>query len=187
MPRVPTKRRTKPSTEKRIPRPANCFMIFRADWLKNSAKGPKRQKDVSQDAAAAWRTLSPILKQLYKIQADLLKEEHRKKYPGWVYQPKRKSNAVDGASPKGPPPKRVARDQTVAPRKKPFANIKEGRGAKATPTTASKEAVWNGSWFSGNSSMKDPFYSTPLQSLASVSPSIWNPRSKGCSSLQGVL
>lgn len=172
MPRDSAERQTNPSTEKHIPRPANCFMIFRADWLRNSAQGAQRQKDVSLDAAMAWKTLSPPLKQLYKIQADIIKEEHRKKYPGWVYQPKRKVRPVHDDSPEGPPPKRVARGQTAAPHEKPLAKVKGGREAKATQTVASKEPVWNGSWFSASSPMKDPFYSAPLQSLASVSPSV---------------
>lgn len=182
MPRDPKKRKTNVPTE-HIPRPANCFMIFRADWLRNSiANSPRgdgdrqKQKDVSQEAAAAWNSLSPTLKQLYKVQANIVKEEHGKKYPGWVYQPralKKKKSAADDAPPDGSSTKRVARGRTVAPYQKPSPDVKGKREAKATPFTqisASKELIWDGTWFSGSSSMKDPFYFTPLQSLASVSP-----------------
>ncbi|KAF9654078.1 hypothetical protein BDM02DRAFT_3077438, partial [Thelephora ganbajun] len=77
-----------------IPRPANCFMIFRAEWLRKSVADPTsegngrlKQKDVSKGAAAAWNNLSPTLKQLYKVQAEVIKDEHSKKYPGWTYRP----------------------------------------------------------------------------------------------------
>ena len=165
---------TKQETVEYVPRPANCFMIFRADWLRNSTanSGPQRQKDISQDAAAAWRNLSPTLKHLYRVQADLVKKEHKKQHPEWVYRPKRKNKTVDHVSPEGSPPKRVDGDHVVAPQEKSFADVKEGRKVEATPATASKEVVWKRSWFSGSPSMTDPFYSAPLQSLASVSPSI---------------
>ena len=200
MPRVSKKLKTKTPADKRIPRPANCFMIFRADWARNfvanATQGKcarQKQKDVSQSAAAAWNDLSPALRQLYKIQADIIKEEHSKKYPGWVYQPKtvkRKSRVVDDIAPEGSPAKRVARDHTITQCQKPSIDTKEKWNAKATPLTpitAQTEAVWDHSWFSGGSSMKDPFYSAALQPLASVSPFIWNVRREGCLLHQGVF
>jgi len=160
-------------------------MIFRADWLRNSiAKstpgtcGRQKQKDVSQEAAAAWNNLSPTLKQLYKIQADIVKDEHSKKYPGWVYQPrviKRKNRVADDVPPNNPSTKRVARGGTTAPYQKPFNRKREATTTPLIRTTAPAESVWDGSWFLGGSSMKDPFYSAPLQSLVSVSVALWNP------------
>lgn len=180
------KRQINVRNSEHIPRPANCFMIFRADWLRNSIANAtqmncvrQKQKDVSLEAAAAWNSLSPTLRQLYKIQAEIIKEEHTKKYPGWVYQPramKRRSTVVDGIPPDDSSTKRVARSRTVAPYQKPSVNVKGKRKTNATPfapITAPTELVWDGSWFSGSSLMKDPFYSAPLQPLASVSPSIW--------------
>jgi len=185
MPRDTKKRKRNAPTVERIPRPANCFLIFRADWLRNSTASStpgshshRQQKDVSLGAAAAWNNLSPILKQLYRIQADIVKDEHNKEYPGWVYQPrarKGKSGVEDDATQDGPPTKRVARQRTAAP------SVKQK--AAATPfsqITAPTEAVWEGSWFSGSSSMRDPFYSVPLQPLASVS-ALENPRCEVCS------
>ena len=174
MPRDTKKRKRDAPTVERIPRPANCFLIFRADWLRNSTASSapgshnhRRQKDVSLEAAAAWKNLSPILKQLYRIQADIIKDEHSKEHPGWVYQPrngKGKSRVADDATQDGPPTKRVARRRPTVP------SVKQE--ATATPfnqATAPTKSIWEGSWFSGSSSMRDPFYSTPLQPLASVS------------------
>jgi len=173
MPRDTKKRKRDAPTVERIPRPANCFLIFRADWLRNSiansAPGShsRKQGEVSLEAAAAWNNLSPTLKQLYRIQADIIKDEHSKEYPGWVYRPKNgkgKSRVADDATQDGPPTKRVARRCTTVP------NVK--RDVMATPSnqvTAPTESVWAGSWFLGSSLMRDPFYSTPLQPLASVS------------------
>lgn len=182
MPRGCKRRQTNVSTDGRIPRPANCFMIFRANWLRNStvssapgSRGRQKQKDVSQEAAAAWNNLSPTLKQLYKIQADIVKDEHSKKYPGWVYQPrvaKRKNRVADDMPLDSSSAKRVVRGSTAAPYQKPSTAAKGKREAAANPltrTTAPTELVWDGSWFSGSSSMKDPFYSAPLRSLAPVS------------------
>jgi hypothetical protein len=183
MPRGPKKREVKASVDERIPRPVNCFMIFRADWLRNSNANStpgnhsrQRQKDVSQEAAAAWNNLSPTLKQLYKVQADIVKEEHSRKYPGWVYQPrigrKKRSRVVDDAPHNSSPTKRVARGRMTAPYQKPSVNASGKRNAMATPPpqiTTPAEPVWDDAWFSGSSSMRDPFYSTPLQPLAPVS------------------
>jgi hypothetical protein len=182
MPRDRKERQASASTDGHIPRPANCFMIFRADWLKNSIAnsvsgscGRQKQKDVSQEAAAAWNNLSPTLKQLYKIQADIVKDEHSKKYPGWVYQPrvvKRKNRVADDAPLDSSSTKRVARGRTTASYQKPSHDTKEEQGTTATPlirTTAPMEFVWDRSWFSGRSLMKDPFYSTPLEPLSAVS------------------
>jgi len=179
MPRAP---KNKP-TEKppRIPRPANCFMIFRADWLRiskaNGSHERQKQMDVSRGAAAAWRNLSPTLKQLYQIQAGIIREEHREKYPGWTYQPKtakkeKKRVVDDDIIPDGSPTECVASGRTATPHQKPSVDTEEKRNAKATPFTpinGQTKFVWDRSWFSGGSSMKDPFYSAALQPLTSVS------------------
>lgn len=179
MPRAPKNQpEEKPS---KIPRPPNCFIIFRADWLRVSqATGNhdrQKQMDVSRGAAAAWRNLSPTLKHLYQIQAGIIKKEHSEKYPDWVYQPKpakkKKKRVVDDdITPDGPPAKRVARDHAVTPHQKPSVDTEGKQNVEATPftqTTGQTKFVWDRSWFSGGSSMKDPFYSAVLEPLTSVS------------------
>ena len=174
MPRELKKRKRNASSAERIPRPPNCFLIFRADWLRNSTAnstpgslGRRQQKHVSLEAATAWNDLSPVLKQLYQLQADIIKDEHSKLYPGWVYRPragKGKSGVADDATQDGSATKPVARRRRTAPHEK-----REATATPSTKATAPAESVWEGAWFSGSSSMRDPFYSAPLQPLASVS------------------
>jgi hypothetical protein len=65
----------------------------------------------------------------------------------------------------------LARGRATASYQKPSPGNEEKRKATATPltrTTTPTELVWDGSWFSGSSSMEDPFCSGPLESLVSV-------------------
>lgn len=180
MPRESKKRKRSTSPVQHIPRPANPFIIFRSDRLRNyvfdpteEACGRQKQKDVSRDAATAWRNIDPTLKELYEIQAKIIKEEHAIKYPGWVYKPKfakrdkEKNTVVDDD---GPHTKRAVR--TTKPRKVSSVDA-EGEEklvpSQSTRDAASMEMVWDSSWFSGSVSMADPFYSEPLQPLATVS------------------
>jgi len=183
MPRDNKKQGT--NTDGHIPRPANSFLLFRSEWLKesiaNSTQGDgvrQEQRNVSRRAGEAWRSLSEDAKGHYQKQAQLVKEEHSRKYPEYVYKPraaKNKSSAVDDAAPHGPPTKRVVRGRTATPYQNPSVDAKGKRNAEATPftpITAQTESVWDRSWFSGGSPMKDPFYSVALQPLASVSPPV---------------
>lgn len=181
------KRKRSTSSKQCIPRPANAFIIFRSDRLKNTVpestpEGPGRQeqKYVSRDAAGAWKNIDPILRRLYEIQANIIKEEHAKKYPGWVYRPKftkRRSGTnmvVEGG---GPYTKRIA----CSPRQTSYANARgEGVISTHSPRDARPmELVWDSSWFSRTTSMMDPFYYAPLRPLTPVSAS-YNLRSSCC-------
>ncbi|GJE93248.1 HMG box domain-containing protein [Phanerochaete sordida] len=71
------------------PRPMNSFMLFRQDFLKNTAKG--RQPMVPSKAAGlAWKKLSPKEKEHWQMLADVAKEEHKRLYPDYRFQPKRR-------------------------------------------------------------------------------------------------
>ena len=100
----------------------------------------------------------------------MIKNEHRKKYPGWVYRPapaKKKSTVVEDG---GPYKKRAAR--VAAPRQVHSTDAKREPIVVATRSTHRARpvgTVWDSSWFSGSAYMADPFYSEPLQPLTSVS------------------
>jgi hypothetical protein len=174
MPRTPKQRLSTPPAEQHIPRPPNCFILFRAAYLKSIANstsgdnGRQQQKDVSQEAAAAWNALSPEDKEPYKVQAEIAKAEHARMYPGWVYRPKMKRRVKpaegDGPSANG--------SLEIASRQRSSLDAeREGRAA-APPfnqDAAPKNVLWDSSWFAGTTSMTDPFYSAPLEPLASVS------------------
>ena len=182
MPREPRKPRVDDSEKGHIPRPANCFMIFRAEWHKNliannptEDTGRKEQKNVSKDAAVAWNNLSPALKEHYKNQADIVKAEHTKKYPGWTYRPgpiKGKKRVKGGSS-----KKRIPRTRTrqIAPDKGELETMAKPLTQAPAPT----RVAWDGSWFSESALMMDPFFSEPIQPISPVrAPS--NPRHRGC-------
>lgn len=172
MPReIKRRNRDETPTVPHTPRPANSFIIFRSDKLRNTipnptlaSRGPKRQKDLSHEAAAAWKNLDLTTKQLYDIQAKIIKNEHSSKFPGWTYKPRRPKKGEDGG---GPPKKRAAR--ATAPRQESSVDATEAEREVATHLTGDSSLVWDSSWFSGRASMVDPFYSTPLQPLALAS------------------
>ena len=193
MPRGLKRKRSDPFVQ-RIPRPANPFIIFRSDRLKNSIStstptgcGRQKQKDISREAAEAWRNIDPNLKRFYEIQAEIIKDEHSRKYPGWVYRPKgakeKKEKRVDDGDSETKPVAHATKPHQIS-----STDASGEDRTLATPSIqddAPTETVWDTSWFSGSISMLDPFYSTPLQPLTSVS-AIFNLRC-GCSFLPPVL
>jgi len=116
MPRDLRKRQSNASSDGHIPRPANCFMVFRADWAQELYRQFYLERGVvvrsrrmsHRGTAAAWNSLPPTLKRLTGP-SRFIKDEHIRKYPGWFTDPivKRKSRVVDDD---GPSAKRVVRD-----------------------------------------------------------------------------
>ncbi|KAL6300984.1 hypothetical protein BKA93DRAFT_495243 [Sparassis latifolia] len=82
-----------------IPRPPNCFLLFRSDhWqaIKEDPATPRTHTAISQIAAARWSTLPEEERRYYKDLAKLESEAHRQKYPGYKYQPgSRKDKRVE--------------------------------------------------------------------------------------------
>ena len=76
----------------RVPRPLNCFFLFKTDWL---AKRKSLLAGIEQDhrqlnrmASSEWRKLPPETKQWFKDAAHQAKVEHSIKYPGYRFTPK---------------------------------------------------------------------------------------------------
>jgi HMG (high mobility group) box len=76
----------------RVPRPLNCFFLFKTDWL---AKRKSLLAGIEQDhrqlnrmASSEWRKLPPEAKQWFKDAAHQAKVEHSMKYPGYRFTPK---------------------------------------------------------------------------------------------------
>lgn len=82
-------------TKRKIPRPANAFMLYRS-WLLKSGRIPpnveKRQQHISRVAGECWNLLSKEEQQTWHDKAEDVKREHGKKYPEWKYAPERKSS-----------------------------------------------------------------------------------------------
>ncbi|KAK0443091.1 uncharacterized protein EV420DRAFT_1315067 [Desarmillaria tabescens] len=81
---------TTQSDEPHIPRPSNCFFIFRSEFLSLDGKFLSReQTKASISAAAAWKELPEKRKAHYRDLARRRKEEHARKHPGYKYSPRR--------------------------------------------------------------------------------------------------
>ncbi|KAF8272360.1 hypothetical protein EI94DRAFT_1697499 [Lactarius quietus] len=75
-----------------VPRPLNCFFLFKADWL---AKRKSLLVGVEQDhrqlnrmASSEWRKLPQEVKQRFKEAAHKAKVEHAMRYPEYRFTPK---------------------------------------------------------------------------------------------------
>ncbi|KAJ7578499.1 high mobility group box domain-containing protein, partial [Mycena floridula] len=75
-----------PSTTPKIPRPANSFMIFRAEKSKMFRKGT-HQSEISRSVADMWRNLDPVSKAQYDAKAEREKLAHAAMYPNYRYIP----------------------------------------------------------------------------------------------------
>ncbi|KAI9445519.1 high mobility group box domain-containing protein, partial [Lactarius indigo] len=74
-----------------VPRPLNCFFLFKADWL---AKRKSLLAEIEQDnrqlnrmASSEWKKLPQEVKQRFKDAARRAKVEHATKYPEYRYTP----------------------------------------------------------------------------------------------------
>ncbi|KAG7440757.1 HMG-box, partial [Guyanagaster necrorhizus] len=70
-----------------VPRPPNCFMIFRSEFL--ALHSDETQTKASKLAGAAWRKLPKERKDHYKELAKDRKEDHARAHPGYKYKPRR--------------------------------------------------------------------------------------------------
>ncbi|KAJ8091774.1 hypothetical protein PM082_021009 [Marasmius tenuissimus] len=93
-----------------VPRPQNCFFIFRQDFIKKHSRGgteacppsPKTaEKSLSKRAGEAWRQLDPSEKAEYERRADEEKVEHQKNHPDYRYRPTRNEKKRKGRIPNG--------------------------------------------------------------------------------------
>ncbi|KAF8632760.1 hypothetical protein AX15_001698 [Amanita polypyramis BW_CC] len=88
-----------------IPRPANAFFIFRKKYASEfkALTTCSNQSVVSANAGKAWHALTSEEKNHYTMLAEIVKEEHAKKYPGYAYKPQKKSTAARSARPLSKP------------------------------------------------------------------------------------
>ncbi|KAJ7635150.1 hypothetical protein FB45DRAFT_481388 [Roridomyces roridus] len=79
-----------------IPRPRNAFICFRSVYVREqkeataSRPGSLNQTNLSCDAGLAWGKLSKAQKEPYRVMAAQEQEEHRKKYPGYCFNPRKR-------------------------------------------------------------------------------------------------
>ncbi|OAQ28306.1 high mobility group box, partial [Linnemannia elongata AG-77] len=75
--------------ELRVPRPKNCFMLYRSKVLPMimAELGNINNKIISKIAAERWRAESEPVKTWYRDMAKFGKEEHARNNPGYKYAP----------------------------------------------------------------------------------------------------
>lgn len=84
-----------------IPRPPNSFMLYRKQVCKDFARvGPRKRRTglppavpghISKRAGIMWKALPAEERKVWDDLAVWHKEEHARKYPGYVYKPVRRS------------------------------------------------------------------------------------------------
>lgn len=79
------------------PRPANAWILYRSDKMRDLKPPPSGQPrppqaDISKLIAAMWKNEQPEIKQHYETLSDLKKAEHLALYPGYRFQPMKKAD-----------------------------------------------------------------------------------------------
>ncbi|KAG0298909.1 hypothetical protein BGZ96_004216 [Linnemannia gamsii] len=90
------KRRKALKQELRVPRPKNCFMLYRSKVLPMimAEFGNINNKIISKIAAERWRAESEHVKTWYRDMAKYGKEEHARNNPGYKYAPLNKMRTM---------------------------------------------------------------------------------------------
>ncbi|KAF9146366.1 hypothetical protein BG015_011623 [Linnemannia schmuckeri] len=90
------KRRKALKQELRVPRPKNCFMLYRSKVLPMimAELGNINNKIISKIAAERWRAESEPVKTWYRDMAKYGKEEHARNNPGYKYAPLNKMRSI---------------------------------------------------------------------------------------------
>ncbi|KAF9538824.1 hypothetical protein EC957_006172 [Mortierella hygrophila] len=90
------KRRKVLKQELRVPRPKNCFMLYRSKVLPMimAELGNINNKIISKIAAERWRAESELVKTWYRDMAKFGKDEHARNNPGYKYAPLNKMRSM---------------------------------------------------------------------------------------------
>lgn len=88
---------TKTTTQQsHIPRPANAFIIFRSELIREVKRKlipDTRQQHMSRLAGQCWNLMSEGEKRIWFKKAEQAAAQHRAKYPNWRYRPKRRQSS----------------------------------------------------------------------------------------------
>ncbi|XP_012056376.1 PREDICTED: sex-determining region Y protein-like [Atta cephalotes] len=73
--------------KRKIPRPANAFMLFANEWRRKlAAENPRESnKNISVRLGVFWKNMSKDIKEKYFALAREVDKEHKRKYPGMYY------------------------------------------------------------------------------------------------------
>ncbi|KAF9484489.1 hypothetical protein BDN70DRAFT_872518 [Pholiota conissans] len=84
--------------EKKVPRPANAWIIFRRDMMESFRKQPGNmrlsQGELSSMFAEMWRALPPNERSYYESKARDAAAKHKELHPNYKYQPQKKEEKL---------------------------------------------------------------------------------------------
>ncbi|KAF9193394.1 hypothetical protein BGZ51_003445 [Haplosporangium sp. Z 767] len=97
------KRRKAKKHALRVPRPKNCFMLYRSKVqpMIMVEFGAINNKIISKIAAERWRAESESVKAWYRQMAKQGKEEHARNNPGYKYAPHKKPQMMENTTARG--------------------------------------------------------------------------------------
>ncbi|CAG8682893.1 13550_t:CDS:1, partial [Funneliformis caledonium] len=85
----------------KVPRPPNCFIIFRNYFVITNKDQCDQEKIsmrmISTLASEAWKSLSPDSKSFFRTLADMYLQNHKIKYPDYKFSPKKKRSSKSSA------------------------------------------------------------------------------------------
>ena len=82
--------------EQHIKRPINSFMLWTLEHRRQlcNENSSLNNAEISTLLGQTWNALSNEAKQTYKDKADQVKQEHKRKYPDYIYRPKHKLGTI---------------------------------------------------------------------------------------------
>ncbi|KZV74265.1 hypothetical protein PENSPDRAFT_749414 [Peniophora sp. CONT] len=93
-------RKSRKQSEGHIPRPANAFMLFRAEFVRRKhvpGSIEQNHNNLSKIIGSTWKNLPEEERQVWMRMAAAEVEKHKKLYPDYKYQPKHKPRNAPGA------------------------------------------------------------------------------------------
>ncbi|KAG7443674.1 uncharacterized protein BT62DRAFT_934905 [Guyanagaster necrorhizus] len=115
-PRTEPKRKTKSKDPNHIPRPANAFMLFRADFVRQKhvpGSIETNHGSLSKIIGSIWHGLPLHEKKKWDTRARQEKARHKKQYPDYQFRPVHNKNKVKGK------PKSTKSKKKSAPKSRP--------------------------------------------------------------------
>ena len=77
----------------------NAFMLFRSYAYNNGLVSGDHQNNISEMVAKMWRVMPENEKQVWRRRAAQVKEEHKKRYPGYRFIPGQKISERSAMAP----------------------------------------------------------------------------------------
>ncbi|TFY51211.1 hypothetical protein EVG20_g11109 [Dentipellis fragilis] len=137
---------SKADKKTKIPRPCNCWLLFRKAKLleinksRPASERPPPQKVISKLVSSMWKKLSVAQRAHWEAAAAREVIEHKKKYPGYKYAPQKKAAKEGGKQKK----KRAQERANGGPKRRhrtPPKQAPQQINAEAGPSRASTETV----------------------------------------------